>query len=180
MIIFVTSLEICEQNKMLGKIREAALLGVDYILLREPQLSPEAYENLALIILQIIGNTKTELIIAHHKNIAEKLKLKYHVSFHAFDEHAFSVSIHRKEELKHLRLNQYALFSVAFETSCKPGKKPLDWTEYGAKNEIIALGGITFENAGLLKNYVNHVAMMSSWLLCENLSSRIKHLKCYY
>lgn len=180
MIIFVTNLEQCEQNKMLSKIREAALLGVDYILLREPQLSQEAYESLVHIILQIIENTKTELIIAHHKNIACKLKIKYHVSHHAYDSNAFSVAVHNKEELSTLHRKQYALFSVAFETTCKPGKEPLDWSDYKLYNKTIALGGITFDNAHLLKDYANHIAMMSSWLEVDDLRNGIKMLKRYY
>lgn len=180
MIVFITSLKHVTYNQLIAKVREAAILGVDYILLREPNLDYDQYKSLAQAILQVLATTKTELIIAHHKELAQSMGLKYHVSLNQYDEKAFSISIHNKKELENLKSHQYAFLSLAFESTCKPGKQPLDWDDFKSSGQVVALGGIHFDNAHKLKSYVDHVAIMSAWLVCDHLSENMRKLKKYY
>jgi thiamine monophosphate synthase len=179
MIFLITNTSLCSENLLLLKIREAALNGVDYILLRENTLDSEVYYQLALSVSQMLSGTKTELIVCHRNDIAKKLNLKCHNRFKERVKETFTVSVHNQEELLMVDKNQYPMFSNVFETSCKPGKKPIDHGDLGHHDNTIALGGINQSTICQLNNAVKHVAVMSEWLFEDDLKALIRSYRLY-
>lgn len=174
MIFFITNTNLCSNNQLLLKIREASLAGVDYILLRENTLSDIAYHNLALSCLQMMAGTKTELVVCHRPIVAKALNLKIHNRFVEKTEESFSVSTHCVEELKSLSQDTYGFYSNVFETCCKPGKKPIPRAGLTEHVNSVALGGVNRKNLELLNGYTQHIAVMSEWLKSEDLNGLIK------
>jgi len=174
MIIFISNLGLCHESKFLLKVREASLAGVNYIYLRENDLSDRQYKDLALSCMQMMIGTKTELVVCHRDHIADQLNLKKHNRFHEKTESSFTVSTHTLDEVKEVK--GYYLYSPIFETLCKPGVKAKGLNHYESK--MIALGGINQSRLNELTN-INHVALMSEWLIVEDVFNLVKTYKKY-
>jgi len=175
MLFFITNRKACGELKLLLKTREAALAGVDYILLRENDLEDDDYGKLAVSMLQMLAQTKTELIICHRDVIADKLGLKKHNRFHERTPTSFTVSTHSEMEV-HALNDQLFFYSPVFETTCKEGVKAKGIDHIKSSN-VIALGGITIEKSEKLP--VDHVAVMSEWLSSNTLYDLVKAYKKY-
>lgn len=179
MIFLVTNLNMCPRNEMLLRIREAALSGANFVLLRENQLSEEAYKEFALTILQVLSNTSTELIVCHRPQIAKLLNLKLHNRYSELSENSFSVSTHQLSEVKKVPGEIYCFYGHVFETDCKRGLEPRYMTPLKHHHNSVALGGVNLNNIHALKGMTQHIAMMSSWLKTEELSNMIKKMISY-
>jgi len=173
MLFFITNRKACGELKLLLKTREAALAGVDYILLRENDLKDDDYKNLAVSMLQMLTQTKTELVICHRDAIADELGLKKHNRFHERTQVSFTVSTHNEMEVNALD-EQLFFYSPVFETICKEGVKAKG-IDHIKNSNVIALGGISIENSEKLP--VNHVAVMSEWLSSNALYDLVKAYK---
>lgn len=169
MICLITNRNICGESKLLLKIREASMAGVDYIYLRENDMSDEAYLALALSCLQMMTGSRTELVVCHRDHIANMLELKKHNRFHERTDQSFTVATHHEDEAKQIK--GYYFYSPIFETLCKPGveTKGLSFIE----SNMIALGGIKLERLEALKG-VQHVAIMSEWLESNHVFDLVK------
>lgn len=177
MIFFISNTKLCPINKMLLKIREAALLGVDYLYLRENHLDDSDYYQLGLSILQVLTHTSMELVICHRPHIARKLGLKQHARFHERTKEAFSVSTHTLYEVKSVETFPYFFYGNVFETKCKKGVKAKSVSPLIYYQNIIALGGITKENVKKLPSEVRHIGIMSEWLETDNIASLVNYYK---
>ncbi|MBI9013581.1 MAG: thiamine phosphate synthase [Clostridiales bacterium] len=175
MLFFITNRNACGELKLLLKTREAALAGVDYILLRENDLGDDEYRKLAVSMLQMLTQTKTELVICHRDVIADELGLKKHNRFHERTSASFTVSTHSEMEVYSLN-DQLIFYGPVFETTCKEGVKAKGIDHIKSSN-VIALGGITIEKSEKLK--VNHVAVMSEWLSSNTVYDLVKAYKKY-
>lgn len=173
MLFFFTDRLRCGELKLLLKTREAALAGVDYILLRENDLDDEAYENLALSMSQMMIQTSSELVICHRDHIADKLGLKKHNRFIEKTKDSFTVATHTLDEIERLD-DQLFFYSPVFETDCKKGMKGKG-IDHIKSDHVIALGGISLEKSKDLP--VKHVAVMSEWLTCDDVYNLVKAYK---
>lgn len=170
MICFITDRKRCGINQLLLKIREAALAGVDYILLRENDMTETAYEGLLLSSLQMLTYSKTEIVVCHRPELAKKYALKSHRRFLEHDASAFSVATHHLDEV-HQHQGTYCFYSPIFTTDCKPGVQPKGTDYY--REDMIALGGINQMNIHQLKGF-KHIGIMSEWLTSDNIQSLLQ------
>lgn len=175
MLFFITDRKLCGDLKLLLKTREAALAGVDYILLRENDLDDDAYKNLAVSMLQMLVQTKTELVICHRDHIAQVLGLKKHNRYIEKTDSSFTVATHTEEEVENVS-NQLFFYSPVFETDCKKGVVAKGISHIKS-DHVIALGGITISRVKDLT--VSHLAVMSEWLTTENVYELVKQYKTY-
>ena len=173
MIFFFTDMNKCGHSQLLLKIREAALAGVDYILIRENQLDDASYYDLTLSALQMLTGTQSELVLCHRDAIADMLGLKKHNRFNERTEESFTVSTHSGEEIDQLN-NQLFFFSPIFPSVCKPGVKPKGLL-FSHPN-MIALGGVNKETVNEL-NSIHHIGIMSEWIESHELYELVKYYK---
>ena len=174
MICLFTNLKLCGESKLLLKIREASLAGVDYIYLRENDLADKEYSSLALSAVQMMIGTRTELVVCHKDHIADKYNLKKHNRYLERTQKSFTVSVHTEEEAKDIE--GCFFYSPIFETNCKPGVRSVG-LNFSHKN-LIALGGINKTKIKKLK-HINHIGIMSEWLETEDVFQLIKFYKSY-
>jgi thiamine-phosphate pyrophosphorylase len=162
------------RKKLLSKIREAAACGIDFIQLREKDLSNRELEKLAREVLGIIrsqNNSRTRLLINSRSDIAlgvgadgvhlrsddisvaDARKIARLVSGNRNAETAdwiVSVSCHSEDEVCAVASADadFAVFAPVFE---KAGSRPagLDALRWASQYKIpvLALGGVTLDNA---------------------------------
>jgi thiamine monophosphate synthase len=176
MIFLITNSALCPRNELLGRIRTASMLGVDYILLRENTLSMAEYEELLLSAIQMMTCTRTEIVVCHRPELAEKYSLKLHSRFREF-KNSFSVSTHSLEELETLSKSQIAFYGHVFETACKEGVMPRSKSPLLYSDKVIALGGVNSRTVRLLPNECRNIGIMSEWLICDDLPSLIQNYR---
>ena len=177
MIIYMFKDTIVITNRKLVKgdyltqIRKVAALHPYAIILREKDLSEEAYEALSEQVLGICEKEKVPCFLHSHIRIARKLGCKnIHVSVSGVKEltdyadefDQISVSCHSPEEvtcaIEH-GATQIVLGTI-FETECKKGvkgkgtgfvKEIVSYCGLHGNLPVFAIGGITPENLGLVK-----------------------------
>lgn len=167
-----------QRESLLAKIREAARVGVDYIQLREKDLTIHELEALAVAArnriddvkvggaaprINLLINSRTDVAIAtgangvhlpaNDLNPMEVRNLwKKHLSGESGNL-TISVSCHTLEDVARAAASgaDLAIFAPVFEKKDAPEKKPvgLDALRRACihKIPVIALGGITLENA---------------------------------
>lgn len=173
MIFLFTDMSKCGHGQLLLRIREAALAGVDYILIRENHLDDDSYYDLTLSALQMLTGTKTEIVVCHRDSIANRLGLKKHNRYDERTEESFTVSTHSISEANALQ-NKLFFYSPVFPSTCKPGVKPkgLSFTH----PNMIALGGINRKTVGALEA-IHHIGIMSEWVESKELYDLIKYYR---
>ena len=156
------------RQRLLEKISEAARSGVDYIQLREKDLSSRELEELASDAMGCIAGTATKLLINSRADVA--LAVGAHgVHLRSRDISPedvrkiwreagggavpiVAVSCHRKQEVAAAKQSgaDFVVFGPVFE---KSGRAVVGLDELRAACRhgipILALGGVTFENAGI-------------------------------
>jgi thiamine-phosphate pyrophosphorylase len=171
--------ELTRRSHLLDKITEAASAGIDYIQLREKDLSTRDLESLAREAIEIIWNnkkSKTALLINSRTDVA--LATEAHgVHLPANDlspkeirqiwkcgagalareisppNPLISISCHSPEEVTQAATNAatLAIFAPVFEKKDAPGNAPTGLEALReacqAKIPVLALGGITLQNA---------------------------------
>jgi thiamine-phosphate pyrophosphorylase len=157
------------RERLLRKISEAALVGVDYIQLREKDLSGRALECLAEEAAQLIHDSRrsTHLLINSRTDIAlaanadgvhltsndiSPLDVKKIWREARSSEPIIAVSCHSEADIAAVQSeSDFVLFSPVFE---KRGAKEIAGTDQLQKAcrhrvPVLALGGVTTENAHL-------------------------------
>ncbi|MEG0315061.1 MAG: thiamine phosphate synthase [Erysipelotrichaceae bacterium] len=167
---------------------------VDKIILRDKDLTAEAYLDIATILVAKLQYSK--LVIHSRKAIADKLKLNsIHLSYDTFIKSPLtyknmevSISIHSLKEAIELNKHNisFILVSHIFPTECKKDLEPkgiefLKTITAASKHSIYALGGITPSNISLLSNScIEGVTLMSSLMTTQTPSELIYLLKSNY
>jgi thiamine-phosphate pyrophosphorylase len=176
--------ELTRRRLLLDKINEAACAGIDYIQLREKDLSIRDMESLAREAIQIIWSTakpRTTLLINSRTDVALATEahgvhlpandlspneirqmwkggagaLAREISPQAL---TISISCHSPEEASQAASNgaTLALFAPIFEKQAAPGTAPTGLAALReacrAKISVLALGGITLQNAASCLN----------------------------
>ena len=171
--------ELTRCRRLLDKIDEAVSAGVDYIQLREKDISARDLESLAREAIQIIRNNKkseTTLLINSRTDVAlateaqgvhlpandlspKEIRQIWKCGAGALAREIsppnplISISCHSPEEVAEAASNQasMAIFAPVFEKKDAPGNAPTGLEALReacqAKIPVLALGGITLQNA---------------------------------
>jgi thiamine-phosphate pyrophosphorylase len=161
-----------QEQRLLAKIAECAVAGVEYIQLREKDLETRALEDLALKIMAVLGGSRTQLLINGRTDVA--LACGAHgVHLPANDlsasevrsifarvgrsEPVIGVSTHSAREMASAESHgaSFAVFGPVFEKNGSANREGLEQlrrichrTEAAQPPmPVWALGGITLENA---------------------------------
>jgi thiamine-phosphate pyrophosphorylase len=161
-----------DRRAFLNKISEAARCGVDYVQLREKDLSGRELESLAQSVLQTIRDEKsnTALLINSRTDVclavgADGVHLRSD-DISARDARTIlskrktdvGVSCHTVDEVKQAASDgaNFAVFGSVFEKNGMPDAKPagLEKLRQACQHDIpvLALGGINWKNARLCRD----------------------------
>jgi thiamine-phosphate pyrophosphorylase len=170
------------RRRLLEKISEAALAGIDYIQLREKDLSASELESLAKKLMSILGKLRAEnrelrtaLLINSRTDIAlaanadgvhlrsddvspADLRKTWKTASLARNSQPslpiIGVSCHSPADVEQAAASGagFAVFAPVFEKKAEPGADPAGLQSLGeacrANLPVLALGGITLQNAG--------------------------------
>lgn len=179
-IICVTNRHLCNVDFLL-QIEEIAKSDIDYIILREKDLSESEYEKLAIKVIDICDKYKKTCILHSFINVAIRLNHdKIHLPLHILEENSnrlssFSMigaSIHSVLEAKMAQQlgSTYITAGHIFATDCKKGLPPrgLEFCHSVCKSvdiKVFGIGGISSDNANIVLNSgADGVCIMSSFM----------------
>lgn len=165
--------EAARRKRLLEKISEAARAGIDYIQLREKDLPARKLEDLAREAVRILDDakSKTALLINSRTDVAlsvgahgvhlpsddispSDVRRIYQCAAAAPDRVTISVSCHSTQDVQQAQRSgaDLALFAPVFEKKDAPKTEPAGLESLrqacNYKIPVLALGGITIENAG--------------------------------
>lgn len=175
-IIGVTQRNLCVD--FYKRIKEISKYNLEYLILREKDLSDEELEVMTNKIKSILAGSKIKLIINSNMNVAISTKpYGLHLSFKDFcrgDSHRFSgikgVSVHSLKEALIAEKNgaNYLIYGHIYKTDCKIGLAPRGVMELkeicrDIKIPVYAIGGINENNfQPILEAGATGIAIMSS------------------
>jgi thiamine-phosphate pyrophosphorylase len=193
MIIAVTNRLLCQGN-FLKRLEQIAQVRPYCIILREKDLSPTHFAQLARECLSICKRYNVPLVINSDVDVARKLKVPcIHVPLDTFLKHRdelvgfqqIGVSVHSAEEAKSAEdLGAgYLIAGHIFLTDCKKGVPPrglkfLQEVCASVSIPVFAIGGITqFNVRDVLKAGAAGICVMSQLMTCENPEDMMTTLK---
>jgi thiamine-phosphate pyrophosphorylase len=160
-LIAVTNRTLC-LGDFTEQIRILCRAGIDRIVLREKDLSEDAYEELAKEVLSVCKEYQTELVLHQNIHTARKLGIKkIHLSVPMALEHRselkdfelVGVSTHSPEQLEQAEScgADYVFYGHVFQTDCKKGVPPRGLEALRdickkADVPVYAIGGISPDN----------------------------------
>ena len=175
-IIGVTNRKLCDN--FYDRIAEISKLDLEYLILREKDLSYDELKIMAKDIKDILGDSSIKLIINGNINVAKDIEaVGVQLSFRHFSEGrskdyngVVGVSIHSLSEAIDAETlgASYLLYGHVFETDCKKGVPPRGLVELReicsrVKLHVYAIGGINDENyRSVIDSGAYGVAIMSS------------------
>ncbi|WP_244834915.1 thiamine phosphate synthase [Clostridium sp. BJN0001] len=178
MLVFgITNRKLCDD--FYSQIEKISLSSIDYLILREKDLSYDELLKMACKVKEILKKSNIKLIINSSVDVAKKIDAYgVQLSFNDFknlrrkNESIYKrvgVSIHSFEEgIEAQKLGAtYVIYGHVFETECKKGLKPRGTSEIKKMSEvmnikIIGLGGINKNNyKEVIKNGASGIAVMS-------------------
>lgn len=188
----ITNRSLCEQSRYLEILKEASFNGINYIVLREKDLSYIELKELYIQIKRII-NIDTKVIINNNFDVykdvnADGIHLSYCSfmelnNYNEFKDKILGVSVHTIEEVESIKNTNidYIFFSHIYKTKCKEGIKPKGLELLVKVNEIlqdsniklVALGGILPNNYAETIKYCDDVAIMSNIMKSSNVKNTI-------
>jgi thiamine-phosphate pyrophosphorylase len=148
--------DLTRRRCLLGKIAEAARANIDYIQLREKDLPTRELELLAREAMQLIQKLRTEnreLRTALLINSRTDVALATAARELSPRDPVIAISCHSPQEVFQAEKNQatFAVLAPIFEKKDAPGKPPQGLEALAqashAKIPVLALGGITLQNA---------------------------------
>ena len=161
MIIGITDSSLFE-NQDAFKERVLLLLDseLDFLILREKEMMGEELVDFLLDLMSHTDNACRKIVVHSQVEAARHLGL---------------TSAHTLDSLMKIEAgNLFTLFSPVFKTQCKPDETPLDRDKIQkalavASDSLVALGGITPENAMDLKKMgFKHLALRSSLMQADD------------
>ena len=184
----MTNRRLCRENFLL-RIKKIAACRPSAIILREKDLSPENYLQLAEKVLKICAEYDVEFILHKNFDVAIKLGVKeIHLplpdlrKMNSSDKKFFKTigaSCHSVEELLEAENSgcTYATAGHIFQTDCKKNLEPrginfLKKIRDATKIPIYAIGGINAENISQIKSVgVSGACIMSGFMTCEDVEN---------
>lgn len=155
----------------------------DFLILREKNLSAEAYTDLADLVIQNCKNKKAHIILHSFIGCCHKLNCMHiHLPLPIFTENlallnnfeTVGVSVHSVNEAVFAQKNNasYIIYSHIFQTDCKKDLPPkglanLEEVCKSVKIPVYALGGINDENeSSVIAAGAAGVCRMSDYMKC--------------
>lgn len=185
-MIAVTNRKLCRID-FLQQIENLTKWGVPKILLREKDLSPQEYENLAKQVLVICEKNNASCILHNFVDVALKLHAPaIHLPLGAAQAETeklsafktIGISTHSMEQIKQAEAlgASYVTYGHVFETDCKKGVKPrgieaLREICQSTDLPVYAIGGINSTNIEETQNVgAAGFCIMSSAMQAEDFS----------
>lgn len=175
-IIGVTNRKLC--NDFYDRIAEISKMDLEYLILREKDLTRDELKIMAKEIADILRDSSIKLVINGDINIAKEVEaVGVQLPFRYFSEGiakdydgVIGVSIHSLSEAIDAEVlgASYLLYGHVFETDCKKGVTPRGLVELKeicikVKIPVYAIGGINEKNyKDVLDSGAYGVAIMSS------------------
>lgn len=174
--------EMSQFSPFLEKIEEVAKKQPAFIILREKDLAPDIYKQLAVRVLEICDNAGVSCVLHYfYKEAIELGVKKIHLPLHILEQMTESekacfdvigVSTHSVEQAKRAEElgASYITAGHVFATDCKKGLAPrgLDFLKDVCENvdiDVYAIGGISEENMGkCIRAGAKGVCMMSGFM----------------
>ena len=188
----ISNRNLCSKEKYIKTIVEAAKNNVEYLILREKDLSTEELIEVYIKIKELVPE-ETNIIINSNIEAARILKEKFiHLSFNDFKRNLeevkslqVGVSVHSiLEAIEADRLGaSYILVSPIFETQCKKGVTPkginfIKEIKEKVNCKVIALGGINEHNfKEVLGAGADDFACMSLLFMSNNIKKSLDTFK---
>lgn len=180
-LICVTNRLLCEDD-FFARMEKIASTHVDAVILREKDLSPSDYEEMAKKTIKICDKYETPLILHSFADIAIKLKVKrIHLPLAKLRElppedkkyfEEIGASCHSLKDAKEAEKFGCAYVTAGhiFDTDCKKGilGRGLDFLQNICENvsvPVYAIGGITPLNAAKIKNAGAEGCCVMSWFM---------------
>jgi thiamine-phosphate diphosphorylase len=184
MLILVTNRKLCKDD-FLQRIRQLAQGNPDAIMLREKDLNPADYEDLAIEVQKICENYQVPLIINQNITAAAQLKLTtIHLSMPDLRKYKnkclsfknIGASVHSLSEAKEAQElgATYLIAGHIFSTDCKKGIPPRGLSFLKEICDFItipvfAIGGITRKDTeAVLKTGAKGLCIMSEAMTAPN------------
>lgn len=176
------------------QIEKIAAADIDYLVLREKDLTEEEYTEYAKRALRLCNIHQKTCILQHFGKAAIRLHVpRFQCSLPYLETHSsllyymttLGVSVHSAAEAKRAEDlgATYIMASHIFPTACKPKEPPIGVEELknicqAVKLPVYALGGITPQTVGQLKDVpIKGVALMSGLMTCVDLKGYIQELR---
>lgn len=188
-IVVVTNRKLCREN-FLNRIERLLDAGVDKIILREKDMDPAEYRDLAKRVIRISDNYNTDLILHNYIDIAIELNHPMiHLpipSLRTLDQfNMIGVSCHSLKDVEIAeKFNaSYITFGHVFSTDCKKNLEPRGLEAlrdicHNTALQVYAIGGMTPDNyKDVLKAGAKGCAIMSSAMMSHDPKKLIKEFK---
>lgn len=190
----ITNRTLCDENRYIEVLKEASDFGVEYIVLREKDLSDDELTNLYYKIKESIS-ANTKIIINNNIDVFNRVDAQgIHLSFNKFKtlynegklphNKIIGVSLHTVEEVLEISDKEvdYIFLSHIYETKCKEGLSPkgLEILKSGqetiknTKIKLVALGGILPINVYETLKYCDDVAVMSTIMKSDDVYATLE------
>lgn len=192
-MIVITNRKLCKED-FLKRIEKIAKSRPEGIILREKDLSEDAFQALAISCLEICQTYHVAFGINQRVDIAEKLQVPWiHLSVSDFTNLSqdkknrfkqIGVSVHSVEEAKEMEElgADYLIAGHIYPTDCKKGvpARGLSFLHNVCDQvsiPVFAIGGICKERVSeVLAHGAAGVCVMSGMMVCENPSEEIREL----
>ena len=193
-VIGITNRKLCEGD-FLKQIEKIVKCAPDAMILREKDLTREAYKELAKDVMELCARYKVRCILHNFVDVAQDLKAEVlHVPMHVLREmtaeekkrfSAIGASCHSVDEAKEAQMLgcSYIIAGHIFATDCKRGLLPrgTGYLEAVCKEveiPVYAIGGICCENAALTKMAgAGGICVMSSLMKCDEPETYLSRLR---
>lgn len=189
----ITNHELASTNYW-DQLEQIAASDVDFIVLREKNLSEEEYTDYAKRALHLCSIHQKTCILQHFGKAAIRLHIpRFQCSLPYLETHSsllyymttLGVSVHTVEEaIKAEQLGAtYLMASHVFPTACKPSDPPIGVDTVSAickavKIPVYALGGVTPKTVSQLQDVpIKGVALMSGLMTCPDVPEYLKELR---
>jgi len=182
MLICVTNRKLCPED-FLSRIERLAQAKPAAVLLREKDLAPAAYEQLAVKVKAICDHYGVPVILHQHSGVAEKLAAAYlQLSMPALRVYKkkdpallLGASVHSVDEAVEAQTlgAAYLVAGHIYATDCKKGLAPrgLDFLRQvcqAVNLPVFAIGGISSSNVqAVLASGAAGVCVMSEAMTCQ-------------
>ena len=183
-ILAITNRQLCRED-FLQRLEKIAAANIQALILREKDLSPTAYEELARQVIPLCQRHKVLCILHFHLGVARKLQWPHiHLPLPLLRQSAgekdawqtLGVSVHSISEAQEaVALGAtYLTAGHVFATDCKKDLAPrgLAFLQHVCDQTAIpvyALGGITPQTVRRLRGLpIAGVACMSGLMICDN------------
>lgn len=191
-ITVVTNRHLCRED-FLVRIERLLAMGIDRLILREKDLSEDAYFRLAEQVVRLCETYSTQCVLHSQIRVEQKLSwTQIHLPISQLrmigDDatwQTIGVSIHSVQEAQEAvdRQADYLVAGHIFETDCKKGlagrgRKWLRSICTSVEVPVYAIGGITADNvAALCDTGIAGICVMSSAMQTENISRLLNRLR---